>query len=98
MPFGISYLKKYFLRHRFGQGNTRYTTNSISKLKANLVSDNYPDTLALSLTDIATDDDSPVDAMLYSLVSNSDENAILASVADNALTDVRCWMQRTSLS
>lgn len=62
-----------------------YVVNPID----NLVSNTYPDTLTVNLVGVATDDDSPVDSIFYTLLSNSNETVVVAQIEDNVLKVVR---------
>ena len=56
---------------------------------ADWVSSVFPDSVTISLSGVAADDDSPADSIVYSLLTNSNETAVMARVADNALTITR---------
>ena len=56
---------------------------------ADLVSEHFPDTLTANLVGVATDDDSPIDEITYTLISNSNEEAATASIENNTLQVVR---------
>ena len=56
---------------------------------ADWVSSVFPDSVTVNLTGVAADDDSPADSIVYSLLTNSNETAVLAQVADNTLTITR---------
>ncbi len=56
---------------------------------ADWVSSVFPDSVTVNLTGVAADDDSPADSIVYSLLTNSNETAVLAQVADNILTITR---------
>ena len=56
---------------------------------ADMVSEHFPETLTADLNGVATDDDSPVDEITYSLIANSNEAAAIATVEDNVLQVVR---------
>lgn len=56
---------------------------------ADMVSENFPDTLRVNLEGVVTDDDSPVDLITYALMSNSNEGAVLAYIDNKTLVIVR---------
>ena len=62
-----------------------YITNPIADWTSNL----FPDSTAIDLTGVATDDDNPDDAIVYSLLTNSNENAVSALVENNTLSITR---------
>lgn len=56
---------------------------------ADIVSDVFPDTMRVALTGVVTDDDSPVDSIAYSLLANSNMNAVEVLVENNSLVITR---------
>ena len=56
---------------------------------ADWVSNMFPDSTSIDLSNVATDDDSPVAAISYSLISNSNETAVEAQVENNTLNITR---------
>ena len=56
---------------------------------ADWVSNMFPDSVSIDLTGVVADDDSPADSIVYSLLTNSNETAVLAQVSENTLTITR---------
>lgn len=54
-----------------------------------LVSNEYPDSLAVNLLGVVTDDDNSVDSIVYTLLANSNEAAVDAQISGNMLQIIR---------
>lgn len=62
-----------------------YIANPVS----DWVSTVFPDSVSIDLTGVAADDDSPADSIAYTLLSNSNETAVMAQVENNTLNITR---------
>lgn len=62
-----------------------YIANPVADWTSNL----FPDSTTIDLSGVANDDDSPAEAITYSLVSNSNETAVDAQVEQNNLNITR---------
>ena len=56
---------------------------------ADWVSNVFPDSIVVDLNGVVADDDSPLDSIVYTLITNSDESVVLAQVTNNILTIIR---------
>ena len=71
-----------------------YIANPVADWTSNL----FPDSTNIDLTGVATDDDSPDDAIVYSLLTNSNETAVSAQVENNTLTITRLNAEENTLT
>ncbi len=69
-----------------------YIANPVADWVSNL----FPDSTSIDLTGVATDDDSPDENIVYSLLTNSNEAAVSAQVYSNTLNITRLTTEESS--